>query len=209
MNWTSRLELGEIRRLNENVSLMKTDKALIEVNAGAILVSVGIDQVQRGYVLHGEGTLAVDVIVETADGAVGKPIQKILNEPFLALMSTFLVEERLTVPFDQDLKAFGYVNEEAFRTRADDLCRMFFGISDNHFSNRGDGGFVFVFPRKNGRPDLLVADHDRLVFKSREIVFISNGHKAILKSSEGFLVAGCSECLLLGENKHVHRFLGI
>jgi hypothetical protein len=77
-----------ILKAKETLTLWQTENGIIEINTNTLAVPIKLDNQQKGYIFHGHGKLLLDTIVETNEGAIGKPVEKEINEPFLMLGET-------------------------------------------------------------------------------------------------------------------------
>jgi hypothetical protein len=204
-------ELGTaVSKVSESVKLWQTEKGLVEVGLGTLAVPIMLDGEQRGYVFHGGGKLVLDTIVETKEGAVGKPVEKELSEPFLMLSDTEGIEQKLSPTAKEDMEKMGFENEEVYLDRAEDLLDRFCGdVSSCRQRFSKDHGFVFAFDNQTGRFDILVADGSKLVYTAKDVVYVSergnevlkvpgvvlcskNGKSVIVKRGKSFIVDNCA-----------------
>lgn len=204
-------ELGtSVSKVGESVKLWQTEKGLVEVGTGTLAVPIMLDGERRGYVFQGSGKLVLDTIVETKEGAVGKPVEKELSEPFLMLSYTEEIEQKFSPVAKEDVEKMGYEDEEGFLDRAEDLLDRFCGHGSScrqGFSK--DRGFVFAFDSQTGRLDILVADGSKLVYTAKDVVYVSergnevlkvpgvvlcskNGKSVIVKRGRSFVVDNCA-----------------
>jgi len=109
MTWED-YELGStISRTNEDITLWQTEKGIIEISKSTLAVPIKLDDQRKGYVFHGQGKLLLDAIVETEEGAVGKSVEKELNEPFLMLGDTEEIGQHLITASEEDLTKMSFV----------------------------------------------------------------------------------------------------
>ncbi|MGQ9538260.1 MAG: hypothetical protein ACUVTE_01545 [Candidatus Bathycorpusculaceae bacterium] len=64
--------------------------------------------------LHSEGKLILDAIIKTDEGAVGKPVEKEIEKPFIMIGNVEHVLQNLVVASKQDLAIKGYVSTFTF-----------------------------------------------------------------------------------------------
>jgi hypothetical protein len=184
MIWQNHRLGNTVLRALGAVTLWQTEKGMIEIskNTLAILIKLGDEEI--GYVFHGDGKLLLDTIVETKEGAMGRSVEKELNEPFLMLGDTEETQKHLTKANEENFKKMGYENQKGFEDRAEDLCDQFFKKRRVHNCQRFDEehGLIFAFQNEPGKLEILVAKGSRLVYKATDMVFVSNENKVVLKS---------------------------
>jgi len=198
-------QLGNaVSKTTEAMTLWKTEKGIIEISNDTLAIPVKLDDEEKGYVLHGKGKLLLDAIVETEEGAIGKPVEKELNEPFLMLGNTEEIRERLTEASEEDLAKMGYESQQGFIARAEDLCDPFFrGRIHSCRCFDGDRGLVFAFPNEDNELDILVAKGSKLVYKAMDIMFVSNNDKVVLKSPDEMICKGNGKSVIIKRDKTV------
>lgn len=178
-------QLGNtVSKTSEAMTLWQTEKVIIEINKNTLAIPIELDDKERGYVFHGNGKLLLDTIVETEEGAIGKPVEKELHEPFLMVGDIEETQKHLTEASEEDFEKVGYQNQQEFVDGAEDLCDQFFkkkGVHNHqHFDEHH--GFIFAFQNETSKLDILVAKGSKLVYKAMDIVFVSNKNKVVLKS---------------------------
>jgi hypothetical protein len=175
-----------VLKANEGIKLWQTERGVVEIDKDALLVAVRAGDRVRGYIFHGRGRLLLDTIVETEEGAFGKPVERKLNEPFLMLGGIEGTELHLGAASDEDLARMSYRNGKEFTTKVDDLFyrvlrrRRIFGFQCCGKSE----DLVFAFLNKIGNLDFLVAKGVKVVYKALNMVFLSNETNLVLKSPE-------------------------
>ena len=192
MTWKN-YELDSIvLKATEAITLWKTEKGIIELNKGALAVPIKLDDQRKGYIFHGHGKLLLDTIVETKEGAIGKPVEKEVNEPFLMLGDTEKVQQHLSTASKEDFTKMGYENQQGFVAKAEDLYDQFFerGRTCGRQSFGEEHGSVFAFQNKAGKLDVLVVKGSKMVYKAAGMVFVSSENKVVLKS-RGEVVLSC------------------
>ena len=115
-----------VSKINEALTLWQTEKCIIEISKNTLAVSIKLDDQERGYIFHGQGRLLLDTIVETEKGAIGKPVEKGLNEPFLMLGDTEEKQRHLTEASEEDFAKMSYEDQQEFVAKAKDLLDRFF-----------------------------------------------------------------------------------
>lgn len=198
MIWHSYQVDDAVLKTTDSLVLLKTERGLVEIGKDGLAVAVKLDGKVRGYVLQGHCKLALDTIVETREGAIGKPIEKEVKEPFLALGPSEELQRSLGTTTDDDLKRMGYENTQQFLTEAKELL--------NHFSQRRAGccsgsqdseGSIFAFPNDAGKVDILLSHGSKLVYKTAGMIFIADGNKTVLKSPEHVIVSDLGKCITI------------
>jgi len=153
---------------------------LVEISKDSLAVAIKLGNEKKGHVFHGNGKLLLDTIVETREGAVGKPIEKEIAQPFLMLGQ---VEEHLSAASQEDFVKVGYANQQEFLTKTRVLFDGFFERRvHSHQCCNVNHGLIFAFPSEKDKFDLLVTKDSSIVYKSKETVFVSNSDRTVLKS---------------------------
>jgi len=198
-------KLGDaVSKALEAITLWKTERGIIEISNGTLVIPIKLDNQEKGYVFHGHGKLLLDAIVETEEGAVGKPIEKELNEPFLMLEDTEEIREHIVEASEEDLAKIGYENKQGFVDRAEDLYDQF--LKNRVYSHRrfnGDHGLIFAFPNEDSKFDILLAKGSKLVYKATDIVFVSNTNKVVLKNPDEVVCTGNGKSVVIKKGKSV------
>jgi len=173
-----------VSKTSEAVTLWQMEKGIVEISKNTLAVPIELDDKERGYVFHGNGKFLLDSIVETEEGAIGKPVEKELSELFLMLGDTEEIQKHLTEASEEDFAKMGYQNQQEFADRAEDLCGQFFKKKGVHNYQCFDEhrGFIFAFQNQTSKLDILIAKGSKLVYKAMDIVFVSNENKVVLKS---------------------------
>jgi hypothetical protein len=139
------------------------------------------------------------MVIETEQGAVGRPVEKEISQPFLMLGDTEIAQQRLNLVSQEDLSEMGYTKQEEFVSRAEDLLNRFSrGGRVRKCRHSGDGS-VFAFQNEANKLDFLIAKGARLVYKTMNTVFLSNRDKVVLKNSDGVV------CISKGKSVIVKR----
>ena len=179
-------------KIDQPLTLWKTDKGILEINKNTVAIAITQDGKPQGYIFNGNGKLVLDTIIETEQGAVGKPTEKTLTEPFLMLGNPQNIEPHLIATTSEDNKAF--------TTKAEGFFHHFF--KNGRTSNMDccchhDEGLVFAFSNQNSHPDLLVLNGSKIVYKAKHMTFISNGDRDVLKSPEHMVVSNRGRCVVI------------
>lgn len=188
-------------KTTEPLKLWESERGFVEIEKDTLAMMVKMNDKKRGYVFHGFGKLLLDAIVETVEGAVGKPVEKEVREPFLMIGDTESIQPHLSQASSEDLARMGYENPEAFLTRADELLDRFFRDGGMHGcrSSRQFQGSVFAFPNKDDQCDILALFGSKLVYESTDTVFALDGDKVVLKSPEQVVVSSRGKSVFVNE----------
>lgn len=181
MNWQNYHLEDTVLKTTETIVLWQAEKGLVEIGKDSLAIAVRLGDEKKGYVFHGQGKLLLDTIVETREGAVGRPIEKEITQPFLMLGH---VKEHLSAPNQEDFEKMSYADQQEFLTKTRELLDRFFEnrrVHSHHYFDVNHGS-IFAFPNKNSKFDLLVTKDSSIVYKSKDIVFVSNRNKTVLKS---------------------------
>jgi hypothetical protein len=192
MKWENyQLETTALKT-TEPVTLWRTEKGTVEIGKNTLAIPIKLNDQRRGYIYHGHGRLLLDTIVETQEGAVGKPVESELNKPFLMLGNAEETQQHLSTVTKEDLTKMGYETEQRFVDKAEDLLDSFFGRRGihNHECCGDNRGVIFAFPNEAGKLDVLVANGSKLVYKAMNQVFVSNDDKVVLKTPTEVIVSG-------------------
>jgi len=202
MMWKDYQLSSTVSKVTEEITLWKTERGIIEISENTLIVPIKLNDEVRGYVFHGRGRLLLDAIAETEKGAVGKSVEDELDEPFLMLGDKEKIGEHLTTTDEEDFTRMGYEGEQGFITRAEDLCAQFFGTRrwDSRQCFHKDRGLIFAFPNRAKKLDILIAKGSKLVYKTIDIVFVSNENKIVLKSPSEVVVSSNGKLLVIDKN---------
>jgi hypothetical protein len=194
MKWKNYQLDNNALKTTETVTLWRTERGTVEIGKNTLAVPIKLEDERKGFIFHGNGKLLLDTIVETREGAVGKPVENELNEPFLMLGNVEETEKHLSAATKDDLQKMGYKSEQEFIGKAENLFDQFSGktrMHNHHCCGGGDGyGVVFSFPNEAGKLDTLVADGSKLVYAAKNQVFVSHGDRVVLKTSKEMVVSG-------------------
>ncbi len=180
------------------LKLWETEKGLVEVAEGTLALEILVGEQRRGYVFHGAGKLILDAIVETDAGAIGKPVEKELNQPFLMLGNGEEMRDSLDSAGEEDLKNKGYLSLEEFAQRAEGLLDRF---PRKRLIGCGclgsQSGSIFLFQSESDKPDLLLLRGSRLVYKSSGTMFALSGRHVVLKGHDRIAVSVDGKCFVI------------
>jgi len=191
-----RYRIGDsILKTTGPLKLWQGEKGLVEVSEGSLAVPILVGEQLRGYVFHGAGKLVLDAIVETDAGAVGKPVDKELSKPFLMLGNGGELSESLGSATEEDLRKKGYESLGEFTENAQRLLDRFRG---RRFVGCGSlGGSIFLFQSESEKPDLLLLNGSRLVYRSSGTTFALSGRRIVLKGPDRVAVAVDGRCFVI------------
>ena len=172
-----------VLKANVDATLWQADKGLVSISKNTLALPIIAGDQRRGYVFCGKGKLLLDTIVETEEGAFGRPVERELHEPFLMLGAKEELSQRLDAAVEEDLRGAGYENAQQFVNEAEALCKRFFErrVCGNRVRFDDGRGLVFAFSSDTSKLDLLVTKDSKLVFKKAGLVFVSNKDNSILK----------------------------
>jgi hypothetical protein len=183
MSWQEYQLEDTILKTSEDKTLWQTERGVVKTRKNTLVLPVRLDDQRKGYVFHGNGELLLDTIVETEEGALGKPVEKAVNKPFLLLGAKEDLLPSLDTAQQEDIQKAGYGDEQGFLVEADRLCNLVLGRGRDYDCKRSDvdRGLVFAFSNETDSPDILVAKGSKLVYKAVGVVFVSAEDKSILK----------------------------
>ena len=199
-------QLGDtVSKTTEDTRLWESEKGIVEINKDALAIPIELDDEEKGYLFHGQGKLLLDTIVETEEGAIGKPVERELNKPFLMLADTEKTRQSLTKASDGDLTKMSYENKQGFMEEAQDLFNRFFKNGRTHSRHhfRKHCGFVFAFQNQTNKLDILVANGPKIVYTAKDLVFVSNKNKVVLKSPDEVVCSGKGRSVIISKGKSV------
>lgn len=198
MIWKKFQLCSQISKAPTTITLWQMERGIIKIRENTLAVPIKSNDLQKGYVFHGQGKLVLDAIVETDEGAVGKSIEKGLNRTFLMLGETKEIGRQLTNASEEDFTLMGYESQQGFVEKAEDLCDRFFrGKMDSHESLDGDCGLIFAFENDTSKLDVLLAKDSKLVYTTSDIVFVSNENKVVLKSPDEVVVSNNGKSVII------------
>jgi hypothetical protein len=191
MIWQNYQLDNAVFKATDAVTLWRSEKGAVEIAQKTLVIRIKLDNEQKGFVFHGSSKLLLDTVIETDEGAIGKPVEREINGLFLMLGETEAIQRHFSLASKEDLAAMGYESEQGFVTKAENLFHQFFGrgTTCNLQSCGTDHGFIFAFPNTAGRLDTLVAKGSKLVYKALNRVFVSNRSEVIMKTPDEVIVA--------------------
>jgi len=204
MRWRDYNLNDNVLKLTEDATLWKNEKGIVEVSKGALAIGILLDDQPSGYIFHGKGRLLLDTIVETKKGAIGESVERIVDTPFLMLRRMMNAKEQFSDTESEDFKKLDYENQRQFISKAKDLLDMFLENSKhtNGYSKKSfeDGGFIFAFPNKKEKLDILLTKNSKLIYKAVDKIFVSKGEKMVLKSDEAVVVSKPGKSIFIEKN---------
>lgn len=141
----SNFELGDtFHKFVKDTTLLKMDKCVIKVFKDSLALPLTFENVQ-GYFIHGNGRLLIDTIIETRKGAFGKPTEKELKEPFIAVGNIEGIKENIMEADRSSLTILGYADVKALREEAEETYRRILRetIFRRDFEEEGINVFYF------------------------------------------------------------------
>lgn len=191
MTWHHYDLSNTVLKTNERLNLWKSDRGSVDIEKDTLAAAIMLNEKPEGYIFGGNGKTILDAIVETDQGAVGKPIEQQLTDPFLMVGAPEIIEPR---------SSSAVTGEQNFLMKARDLFDEFFR-GEEHFGSgchhHHHEGLVFAFKSDSGKLDLLIPHGSKIVYKAKHLVFISDEDEAILKSPEHMVVSNHGRCLVL------------
>jgi hypothetical protein len=186
MMWQNYHLDNAISKAAEDTKLWQTEKGIVEIEKNTLAIPVIMNDQVKGYIFDGHGKLLLDTIVETKEGAVGKPIEKEIHEPFVMLGNAEMTGRNLKPASSEDLAEAGYADRLGFMAKAEGLLDRFFKNGRIHSCrcSYGEEGLLFAFRNPADDLDILLAEDAKIVYKAMDTVFISDMNRAILKSCE-------------------------
>ena len=169
-----------VQKVSQDLTLWHTERGLVKISRDSLAVPIKQNNHKKGYIFHGEGKLVLDAIIETTEGAIGKPIEEELKKPFLMLGDAEKINGNLETASKEDLAKMGYKDKQEVISKAQKLFAQFLG-KRGICKNRG---VIFAFPNKNEKLDMLIAKGSKIVYKAAATVFIANNDNVILKTPQ-------------------------
>jgi len=204
MTWQNYQLDNTVSKATEAITLWQTEKGIIEINKNTLAILIKLDDQRKGYIFHGHGELLLDTIVETEEGAIGKPVEKELNEPFLMLGGTEQIQQQFSTASGEDFTKMGYENRQEFVAKAEDLYDQFFRGKVHSRQDFDEGhGLIFAFQNEASKLDILITKGSKLVYKAMGMVFVSNENKVVLKSPTEVVCSNNGKSVIIKKDKSV------
>ncbi len=164
------------RVLNAPATLLKDERVSLKMETGSLLLSLKIGK-SKGHFVHGSGMFLLDSIVETEMGAVGRPVKRKLEEPFI-ILGPLQEEASLDDAAVGNLESAGYGDADAMVKLARDMATRFSDRIHRSSSAGTEGNFV-AFPRNDGF-DFLVVKGNKIVYREEDMTFVSRDGKDVI-----------------------------
>lgn len=196
-----RAKLGnEPSKLTKDLVLLQNEKCIVKAFAGDLTLPILADDATLGYIFFGKGRFTLDAIVETPEGAVGKPLVKDLDTPFIMLGKVCNIANDLTPATVHDISNMGCRNSEEFLAKANEVFSRFSLDYHTRFNFEEDSQ-VFAFANEHDKWDMLISKEYKLVYMSKDKVYISKDKaESVDISPAGVLVAERGKTIVIGKN---------
>ena len=181
------MKLGtQPHKLTQDTTLLQNDKCIIKATADTLTLPILIDDTPCGHLFIGKGQLTLDTIIETTRGAIGKPLIKNLTQPYAMFGENTNLNQ--TPATTQDLANLGYKSADEFLKTANDTFDQFTHGRRGNFDIEKDA-HIFAFAMEHSKWDILIAKGEKLVYTSKEKVYITkdNGHSVSLEPGSIFV----------------------
>lgn len=177
-------------KLAQDATLFQNEKCIVRAHKGTLTLPILIDTEINGHMFFGKGEFTLDAIIETSRGAVGRPITQNLDRPFLMLGENKSLLQSLEPASTQDLSNSGYGSLNEFLKTANYAFDHFAHRPHGHVDIEHDARIFAFATEHDDKWDFLIAKDDKLVYTSRDKVYISrsNGESASVGLG-GILVA--------------------
>lgn len=187
----SNYKLGEEPlKTTEDTTLLKTERCIVTASKSTLALPLTINDKIPGLFMHGTGRLIIDAIIETSKGAIGKSIEKTLTEPFIMLGNIEKVKDKMAKADTASLGVMGYKNLEAFRGKAEEVCKRILNrrINGIHIDRRPASIFFFVND-ENSYDTLISKNTRKLVYVTRGKVYVFSDDKSLMTGPEEVFLA--------------------
>lgn len=190
-------------KLRQDFTLFQNERCIMKIFKPSLALPIMQESEVVGYVFHGEGKLIIDAVIETPRGAIGKPVERKIETPFIMLAPFEKVRklrEELVSANISDLKQKGYESLGEFIKAARELCSQTFRKTcfDTFLENRR---YIFAFKRKDQRKiDLLVSKDDKLAYISGEKLLAFKRGKSVIIKPRKLLIAKSNKTLVVSRN---------
>ncbi len=205
MRWRDYRLGTAISKITKDTKLWESERGIVEVCEIALVLPIKLEEEERGYIFHGQGRLLLDTIAETEEGAIGRPVESELSDPFLMLGDKGETDLHMTEASEEDLKSRGYSERQEFLDRAEDLFDRFFQKSRvhgrRHFKHQS--GLIFAFLNQNDKLDILIAKGSKLVYASRDKVFIAHKDNVVLKGQDEVVCSSKGKSVIINRGRSV------
>ncbi len=189
-------------KLLEDLTLFKNERCIVNAFKGTLALPMKFNEETLGYIFHGKGKLLIDSIIETSRGAVGKPTERDLKEPFLMLGDAKEISNNIDFADASDLAKLGYESTQCFIERVDEASQRFLG---RKFRNRCwnlniKNSCLFAFMDEKNGYDTLISKRDKLFYSSDEGMYVFKGNKGILKRHGEVIVSKMGKTVCIIDN---------
>jgi hypothetical protein len=201
-----RCQLGTtISKIAEDVRLWESERGIVEIDKNGLAIPIVLDNEERGYIFRGHSKLILDTIVETEEGAIGKPVEKELNQPFLMVGDTEETRQHLVEASEEDLAEMGYETRQEFKEEAESLFNRFSknGRTRDRNCFSKHQGFIFAFQNQNDKLDMLIANGPKFVYTTKDLVFVSNKNKVVLKGPDEVVCSSNGKSVIINKGRSV------
>jgi hypothetical protein len=174
----SHMQLGnQPKKLTKDATLLQHEKCIIKVTAGTLTLPILVGNTTCGQLFISKGQLTLDAIIETTQGAIGKPLVNDLtpDHPFLILGETKNLKENLAPATSQDLTSIGYKSTDEFLKTANETFDQFTHNRHDHIDIEPDA-HIFAFASEHEKWDFLIVKDDKLVYTSKNKVYVSKNN---------------------------------
>lgn len=178
------LVLGALAgRVTEPTDIARTEKALINVNAGSLYFPILYEGVEIGSICIGTGQVIVDAIVETKRGAIGQSHEFLWNGSLIILTEDGKWSPPSVASIkEKELKTFHLESTEEAHQQAQQILDQFMNRNTCWFTDtfiqKHKGWIVTIYDEEHGKCG-IIASEDRLVFKMGETKIIIHGNKLV------------------------------
>jgi len=191
-------------KLRQDFTLFQNERCIMKIFKPSLALPIMRESEVVGYVFHGEGKLVIDAVIETPKGAIGRPVERKIETPFIMLAPFEKVrklrEEELVSANISDLKQKGYESLGEFIKAAREFCSQTFRKTcfGTFLENQSH---IFAFKRKDQRKiDLLVSKDDKLAYISGEKLLAFKRGKSVIIKPGKLLIAKSNKTLVVSRN---------
>lgn len=173
-------------KLAQDTTLFQNEKCIVKAHVGTLTLPILVDKEVSGYLMIGKGEFTLDAIIETSRGAVGKSLTQNLDRPFLMLGENKSFLQSLEPASPQDLSNRGFGSVDEFLKTANEAFDHFAHRPHGHVDVEHDACIFAFATEHDDKWDFLIAKDDKLVYTSRNKVYVSrsNGGSASVGSGE-------------------------
>lgn len=186
----ARLEVGqEVKATTAPLELISGDKVLVKVGAGCLWAAVFADGREIGAVIEGPSEYAVDAIVDTDEGAVGRSFKGEATGLKLYKGGTRLQEISRNSVHDE-FQRLGYESSDAFIEAVKNTFERYEKILGTELpiltSSAGQGYLLWNDSEK--RQNIIFVDGEKTGFIQGGKVFIVNERETVYVRDDTVLV---------------------